>query len=66
MENNHAEEIIKNLIIKNEKAYNLFMEKPLKEIISEKSILNIQKSLKTDKFMKILLLGIKEELNNHV
>ena len=42
------------------------MEKPLKEIISEKSILNIQKSLKTDKFMNILLLGIKEELNNHV
>ena len=66
MENNHVEEIIKNLIIKNEKAYNLFMEKPLKEIISEKSILNIQKGLKTDKFMKILLLGIKEELNNHV
>ena len=66
MENNHVEEIIKNLIIKNEKAYNLFMEKPLKEIISEKSILNIQKGLKTDKFMNILLLGIKEELNNHV
>ena len=66
MENNHVEEIIKNLIIKNEKAYNLFMEKPLKEIISEKSILNIQKVLKTDKFMNILLLGIKEELNNHV
>ena len=66
MENNHVEEIIKNLIIKNEKAYDLFMEKPLKEIISEKSILNIQKSLKTDKFMNILLLGIKEELNNHV
>ena len=61
-----VEEIIKNLIIKNEKAYDLFMEKPLKEIISEKSILNIQKSLKTDKFMNILLLGIKEELNNHV
>ena len=28
--------------------------------------LNIQKGLKTDKFMNILLLGIKEELNNHV
>ena len=66
LENNQVEDIIKNIIIKNENTYNLFMDKSLKEIISEKSLLNIQKSFKTDKFMNIILLGIKEQLNNYM
>ena len=65
MKNNYVEEVIKNIIVKNEKSYNLFMEKSLKEIISEKSILSIQKSLKTDKFMNIMLLAIKAKLNDY-
>ena len=66
LENSRIEEIIKNIIIKNENTYKLFMNKSIKEIISEKSLLNIQKSLKTDKFMNITLLAIKEQLNNYM
>ena len=42
------------------------MDKSLKEIVSEKSLLNIQKSLKTDKFMNIVLLQIKEQINEYL
>ena len=66
IKSNYIEEVIKSAILKNEEAYNLFIDKSLKEIIGEKSILNIQESLKTDKFVNIILLSIKEELNNYL
>ena len=66
IKSNYIEEVIKSAILKNEEAYNSFIDKSLKEIIGEKSILNIQESLKTDKFVNIILLSIKEELNNYL
>ena len=66
LQNYQVEEVIKNIIIKNENTYNAFMDKSLKEIVSEKSLLNIQKSLKTDKFMNIVLLQIKEQINEYL
>ena len=66
LQNSQVEEVIKNIIIKNENTYNAFMDKSLKEIVSEKSLLNIQKSLKTDKFMNIVLLQIKEQINEYL
>ena len=66
IENSPIEEIIKNIIFRNEKTYNYLMDKSIKNIISEKSFLNIQNSIKTDKFMNIILLSLKEQLNNYL
>lgn len=66
IENLSIEDIIKNIIFKNEKTYNYLMNKPIKDIISEKSLLSIQNSIKTDKFMNIILLSLKEQLNNYL
>ena len=66
MENSFVEDMIKNIVFRNEKTYNAIMDKPIKDIISEKSLLNIQNSIKTDKFMNIILIGLKEQLNNYL
>ncbi|MCR1823583.1 hypothetical protein, partial [Terrisporobacter muris] len=66
IENSSIEDIIKNMIFRNEKTYNYLMDKSIKDIISEKSFLNIQNSIKTDKFMNIVLLSLKEQLNNYL
>lgn len=66
IENSSIEDIIKNMIFRNEKTYNYLMDKSIKDIISEKSFLNIQNSIKTDKFMNIVLLNLKEQLSNYL
>lgn len=66
MENSSIEEIIKNIIFKNEKTYSCIMNKPIKDIISEKSLLSIQNGVKTDKFMNMILLELKEQLNDYL
>lgn len=66
IESSSIEDIIKNMIFRNEKTYNYLMDKSIKNIISEKSLLNIQNSIKTDKFMNIVLLSLKEQLNNYL
>lgn len=66
IENSPIEDIIKNIIFRNEKTYNYLMDKSIKNIISEKSLLNIKNSIKTDKFMNIILLSLKEQLNNYL
>ena len=66
IENSSIEDIIKNIIFRNEETYNHLMDKSIKNIISEKSFLNIQNSIKTDKFMNIILLSLKEQLNNYL
>ena len=66
LENSYVEDVIKNIIFTNEKAYNYMMDKSIKDIISEKSLLSIQNSVKTDKFINITLLSLKEQLNNYL
>lgn len=66
IESSPIEDIIKNIIFRNEETYNHLMDKSIKNIISEKSLLNIQNSIKTDKFMNIILLSLKEQLNNYL
>lgn len=66
MENSAIEEIIKNIIFKNEKTYSYIMNKPIKDIISEKSLLSIQNGVKTDKFMNMILLDLKDQLNDYL
>ena len=60
------EDIMKNIIFENEEIYNSVIDKSFKDIISEKSLLSIEKNIKTDKFMNIILLGLKEQLNNYL
>ena len=66
IESSVIEELIKNIIFENEKNYNYVIDKSIKDIISEKSLLSIQSSIKTDKFMNIILLVLKEQLNNYL
>ena len=66
MENSFIEDVIKGTIFKNEKTYNYIMDKSIKDIISEKSFLSIQNSIKTEKFMNIILLSLKEQLSNYL
>ncbi|MDU4862600.1 MAG: DUF445 family protein [Terrisporobacter othiniensis] len=66
MENSYVEDIVKNIIFKNEKTYNYIMDKSIKDIISEKSLLSIQNSVKTDKFINITLLNLKDQLNSYL
>lgn len=66
MESSSIEEVIKSIIFRNENIYNSVMDKKIKDIISEKSLLNIQNSIKTDKFMNINLLGLKDKLDNYL
>ncbi|WP_419749892.1 DUF445 family protein [Terrisporobacter petrolearius] len=66
MENSYVEDIVKNIIIRNEKTYNYIMDKSIKDIISEKSLLSIQNSVKTDKFINITLLNLKDQLNSYL
>lgn len=66
LKNESVEEIIKNIIFKNEKTYDYIMDKSIKDIISEKSLLNIQNSIKNDKFINTILLNLKEQLNNYL
>ncbi|WP_419726130.1 DUF445 family protein [Terrisporobacter petrolearius] len=66
MENSYVEDIVKNIIFRNEKTYNYIMDKSIKDIISEKSLLSIQNSVKTDKFINITLLNLKDQLNSYL
>lgn len=66
IESSYIEDITKNIIFKNEKIYDYVMNKSIKDIISEKSLLNIQNSIKTDKFMNFILLTLKEQLNKYL
>ncbi|UEL46110.1 DUF445 family protein [Terrisporobacter hibernicus] len=66
MENSYVEDIVKNIIFKNEKTYNYIMDKSIKDIISDKSLLSIQNSVKTDKFINITLLNLKDQLNSYL
>lgn len=66
LEDSYVEDVIKNIIFRNEKTYNYIMDKSIKDIISEKSLLSIQNSVKTDKFINITLLSLKEQLNNYL
>lgn len=66
MENSYFEDIIKNIIFRNEKTYNYIMDKSMKDIISEKSLLSIQNSVKSDKFINITLLNLKDQLNSYL
>lgn len=66
MENLYVEDIVKNIIFRNEKTYNYIMDKSIKDIISEKSLLSIQNSVKTDKFINITLLNLKDQLNSYL
>ena len=66
METDCIEEVIKNIILKNENIYNKFIEKTMKDIISEKSLLSIKDNMKTDKFINTILLTLKEQLNSNL
>lgn len=66
IESSYIEDIIKNIIFRNEKNYDYLMNKSIKDIISEKSLLNIQDNIKTDNFMNIVLLSLKDQLNNYL
>ncbi|WP_455539583.1 DUF445 family protein [Terrisporobacter sp.] len=66
LKSSQVEEVIRNIVIKNENIYNDFMDKSLKEIVNEKTHLNIGENLKTDKFMNVVLLQLKEQLNNYL
>jgi len=66
MENSYVEDIVKNIIFKNEKTYNYIMDKSIKDIMSKKSLLSIQNSVKTDKFINITLLNLKDQLNSYL
>ena len=61
-----VEDIIKNIIFKNEQTYNNMINKSFEDLLSDKYILSIQNSIKTDMFINIILLGLKEQLDNYL
>lgn len=66
IETDIIDNLVKNIIFKNEKVYDNLMNKSIKDIISEKSLLSIKNNVKTDKFINIILLELKEGLNNNL
>ncbi len=66
IETSSIEELVKNIILKNEKIYDTLMDKNIKDIISEKSLLDIKNNMKTEKFINIMLIQLKYQLNNGI
>lgn len=64
IEEEYIEKLIKDLIINNAQIYNSFVNKDLKEVISEKIFINLDKSLKNNKSINLLLLQLKAILSN--
>ena len=66
IENLSIQETIKNIVFENEETYKYVIDKSIKDIIGEKSLLSMQSSIKTDKFINIILLGLKDQINNYL
>ena len=63
LESQYIEKITKDIILSNSDMYDSLMNKELQDVFSEKLFLNIEKSIKSDKTINILLIQVKEILS---